>query len=66
MTDEANLHPPLRERALEAGCLAAIGLLALEIGAGSLWLGDRVDAQDGRQAEMSSEQEEMEGMGEGE
>ena len=35
------LHPPLRTRFADAGYLVAIGLLALAIGAGALWLGER-------------------------
>jgi Cu+-exporting ATPase len=35
------LHPPLRTRVADAGYLVAIGLLALAIGAGTLWLSDR-------------------------
>jgi len=35
------LHPPLRTRVADGGYLVAIGLLALAIGAGALWLSDR-------------------------
>jgi Cu+-exporting ATPase len=35
------LHPPLRARVADAGYLAAIGLLALAVGAGALWLSER-------------------------
>ena len=35
------LHPPLRARLADAGYLVAIGLLALAIGAGALWLSER-------------------------
>lgn len=35
------LHPPLRARLADGGYLLAIGLLALAIGAGTLWLSDR-------------------------
>jgi len=42
---DAILHPPLGERLREVGYLIAIAALAIAIGAGSLWLSDRVDAQ---------------------
>ncbi|CAA9556067.1 MAG: Lead, cadmium, zinc and mercury transporting ATPase; Copper-translocating P-type ATPase [uncultured Thermomicrobiales bacterium] len=35
------LHPPLRARVADAGYLAAIGVFALAIGAGALWLGEQ-------------------------
>ncbi len=35
------LHPPLRTRFADAGYLVAIALLALAVGAGALWLGER-------------------------
>ncbi len=35
------LHPPLRQRVTDWGYLVGIGLLALAIGAGALWLSDR-------------------------
>jgi Cu+-exporting ATPase len=35
------LNPPLRARIADAGYLVAIGLLALAIGAGALWLSER-------------------------
>ena len=35
------LHPPLRTRLADGGYLVAIGVLALAIGAGALWLSDR-------------------------
>ncbi len=35
------LHPPVRARIADAGYLIAIALLALAIGAGALWLGER-------------------------
>lgn len=35
------LHPPLRARLADGGYLIAIGLLALAIGAGALWLSNR-------------------------
>ncbi len=35
------LHPPVRTRIADWGYLAAIGLLALAIGAGALWLSER-------------------------
>jgi len=35
------LHPPLRQRVADAGFLVAIGLLALAVGAGALWLSER-------------------------
>ena len=35
------LHPPLRARIADAGFLVAIGLLALVVGAGALWLSER-------------------------
>jgi Cu+-exporting ATPase len=38
---EAILHPPLRARFADWGYLLAIGLIAIGIGAGALWLGDR-------------------------
>ncbi len=38
---EEILHPPLRTRVADAGYLVAIGLLALAIGAGALWLSDQ-------------------------
>ena len=48
---EAILHPPVGERIREWGFLAAIGLLAILIGAGALWLGENagmgVTASDG-------------------
>jgi Cu+-exporting ATPase len=37
---EAILHPPTSERVRDWGYLVAIGLLALLIGAGALWLGE--------------------------
>ena len=37
---EAILHPPVRERIADWGYLVAIGLIAIAIGAGALWLGD--------------------------
>jgi Cu+-exporting ATPase len=37
---EAILHPPLRARIADWGYLVAIGLIALAIGAGALWLGE--------------------------
>ncbi len=49
------LHPPMRARVADWGYLAAIGLLALAIGAGALWLSERsgmgVTAEDGAMAE---------------
>ena len=36
------LHPPLRARIADWGYLAAIAILALAIGAGALWLSERV------------------------
>jgi P-type Cu+ transporter len=38
---EEILHPPLRARVADAGYLVAIGLLALAIGAGALWLSEK-------------------------
>ena len=38
---EEILHPPLRARVAEFAYLVAIALLALAIGAGALWLGER-------------------------
>ncbi|MDP9369194.1 MAG: heavy metal translocating P-type ATPase, partial [Chloroflexota bacterium] len=35
------LHPPLRTRVADGGYLVAIGLLALAIGAGALWLSEK-------------------------
>ncbi|MFP5371687.1 MAG: HAD-IC family P-type ATPase, partial [Actinomycetes bacterium] len=35
------LHPPLRARAVDAGYLVAVGVLAVAIGAGALWLGEQ-------------------------
>ncbi|MBA2520240.1 MAG: HAD-IC family P-type ATPase, partial [Chloroflexia bacterium] len=35
------LHPPLRARIADAGYLVAVGLLALAVGAGALWLSER-------------------------
>jgi Cu+-exporting ATPase len=35
------LHPSLRSRVIDSGYLVAIGVLALLIGAGALWLSDR-------------------------
>jgi Cu+-exporting ATPase len=35
------LHPPLRARVADAGYLVAIGLLALAVGGGALWLSER-------------------------
>jgi Cu+-exporting ATPase len=37
----AILHPPLRARVADWGYLVAIGIIALGIGAGALWLGDK-------------------------
>jgi Cu+-exporting ATPase len=37
---QAILHPPLRDRVADWGYLVAIGLIAIAIGAGALWLGD--------------------------
>ena len=37
---EQILHPPLRTRLADGGYLVAIGLLALVIGAGAIWLGN--------------------------
>jgi Cu+-exporting ATPase len=37
----AILHPPATERVREWGYLVAIGILALAIGAGALWLGEK-------------------------
>lgn len=49
------VHPPLRARLADAGYLAAIGLLALAIGAGSLWLSDKVDANSSMSMETQIE-----------
>ena len=38
---EAILHPPLRARVAEWGYLVGIGILAIGIGAGALWLSDK-------------------------
>ena len=38
---EAILHPPARARVAEWGYLLSIGIIAIGIGAGALWLGDR-------------------------
>jgi Cu+-exporting ATPase len=38
---QAILHPPLRARIADWGYLVAIGVIAIGIGAGALWLGDR-------------------------
>ncbi|HEV2529204.1 MAG TPA: heavy metal translocating P-type ATPase [Thermomicrobiales bacterium] len=40
------LHPPLRQRLADGGFLVAIGLLALAIGAGAIWLADVSGAND--------------------
>jgi Cu+-exporting ATPase len=51
------LHPPLRARIADWGYLVAIAILALAIGAGALWLGERTgmgmnDANDRDSAPM--------------
>ncbi|MGH2549366.1 MAG: copper-translocating P-type ATPase, partial [Thermomicrobiales bacterium] len=38
---DAILHPPARERIAEWGYLLAIGIIAIGIGAGALWLSDK-------------------------
>jgi Cu+-exporting ATPase len=38
---EAILHPPLRSRVADWGYLLGIGILAIGIGAGALWLSDK-------------------------
>lgn len=38
---KAILHPPVRARVADWGYLLAIGVVAIGIGAGALWLGDR-------------------------
>lgn len=38
---EAIAHPPVSERIREWGFLVGIGLVALAVGAGAIWLGDR-------------------------
>ncbi len=38
---EAILHPPMAERVREWGYLVAIAILAIALGAGALWLGER-------------------------
>jgi len=43
---EQILHPPLRARIADGGYLIAIGLLALVIGAGAIWLGNRTGMGD--------------------
>ncbi len=56
---EAILNPPVSERVREWGFLAAIGLLAILIGAGALWLGENagmgVTASDGHDSAETTE-----------
>ncbi len=44
---EQILHPPLRTRLADGGYLVAIGLLAVVIGAGAIWLGNAWDTGPG-------------------
>ena len=64
---EEILHPPLRLRIADAGYLVAIGLLALAIGAGALWLSEKsgmgVTASDtGEVTPAEPDHEDMSGM----
>lgn len=66
---EEILHPPLRTRIADAGYLVAIGLLALAIGTGALWLSEKsgmgVTAHDPAQeapAETEPNHDDMPGM----
>jgi Cu+-exporting ATPase len=54
---EAILHPPVAERVKEWGYLAGIAVVAIAIGAGALWLGDKAgmgvtDDGDGHQLQI--------------
>ena len=53
------MHPPLRNRLADIGYLAGIALLALAIGAGSLWLGTRVDSHNDTTQEQSTTMQDM-------
>ncbi len=50
------LHPPLRARLADGGYLVAIGLLALVIGGGAIWLGNTTGVGEGGHAGASSGQ----------
>ena len=50
------LHPPLWARLADGGYLVAIGLLALVIGAGAIWLGNTTGVGEGGHAGASSDQ----------
>jgi Cu+-exporting ATPase len=60
-TVEAILHPPVVERVKEWGYLAGIAIVAIAIGAGALWLGERagmgVDEQHGNDLQIVEERE---------
>lgn len=62
---EEILHPPLRTRIADAGYLVAIGLLALAIGAGALWLSEQtgmgVEAHDTGQVPAEPSHKDMPG-----
>ena len=54
---QAILNPPLRARVADWGYLVAIGVIAIGIGAGALWLGDKAgmgvtDDGDGHQLQI--------------
>jgi len=58
---EAILHPPVGERIREWGYLVGIGLIAILIGAGALWLGENagmsvVGTDDGHGSAMAAEE----------
>ncbi len=53
---EQILHPPLRTRLADGGYLVAIGLLALVIGAGAIWLGNTTGVGEGGHAGATSGQ----------